>query len=955
MRRDRLALAVGAVAAVYFLTLLTYGINLEDEGLVLHQIARTAAGEIPYVDFHTGYTPGTFWLNAALLRWVADSVLPIRAVLVLVNAAAVALLFALARPLAGTAIAVVAALGWAAFLPCFVGEFASFNVPYPAWYGNTLFLATHWACDRWVRRGDSSWLWLAGLFAGLAFGFKPNTGILAALAVGVAIALLHAGRGDRDRPAALALLAAALVVVLAAFGFRVWMPELWLIAGPMLVLVGVRVFRARGVVVMPEGLWTTVGATAAAGLLVTVPWVGWFVGRLGVGGFVREVLLLGSNADVIYATPYPIPLGFPASWPLVAAVGLLVGGLLGEGVAHGRVARRTALLVVGSGAVAAGGLLALWAQMPEGLTRSITWQVQHVGFYAVPVMLMGVAWRVVGRLRSGGPGLDEGGRALLVATTFGAALFVTLYPRVDTMHLILAMPSALVVAAAVTRRLACTWGPIVGLPPSVVRRGLVAVAAALALVAAVPNWQGLVDGQRDGWVTLRSTRAPIRIEAARATDLLAFDALLDDLRTRRRPGDEIFGFPAMALVPFALGARTPTPHDYFFPGRPDHADEAEIVRMLAAAPPRFVVTLNRRFGFFSEAPAYYFMLREHLRAGYRLAARYGRYDLLVDATEAPAEPRIVEYEPPPMPGDVFDRLADPDREQRRAAILPMLARVEQGARLDDLASTDAERLLVLRNVAEVEDPRGLPLAWDAYGAYGRRVNNEAAGALNFIALRDRNGRWALSRDVAAAAHALPPALPTLDRAKLRYLVLDQDLRLQAGVFAAWALTRLHDAEAAPAFERLVAEEEDRPLFQVLGATGLAELGRPAGACTLVELLGERKHETQNVSPSELIELADTGRVPVAGCVVSGLGDDVALTREVSAWIAGAASLAAAAPALRGALDDPDANVRMAAAWALGRLHDTAAVPALAALREGSDTRLAAFAAEALGRIEGGTT
>src|SRR5205823_5864590 len=86
------------------------------EGLLPVQALRTAHGQMPYVDFHTGYGPLYFWLQAWLLEaggWDA-----IRWALVAVHGAAGALLFVLARRLAGPALAWAAvALEVAFFLP----------------------------------------------------------------------------------------------------------------------------------------------------------------------------------------------------------------------------------------------------------------------------------------------------------------------------------------------------------------------------------------------------------------------------------------------------------------------------------------------------------------------------------------------------------------------------------------------------------------------------------------------------------------------------------------------------------------------------------------------------------------------------------------------------------------------------------------------------------------------
>src|SRR5207237_769005 len=62
-------LAAGLVVAAYTAALRRYGVfDPVDEGLLLVQALRTAHGQVPYVDFHTGYGPLYFRLQAWLLE-----------------------------------------------------------------------------------------------------------------------------------------------------------------------------------------------------------------------------------------------------------------------------------------------------------------------------------------------------------------------------------------------------------------------------------------------------------------------------------------------------------------------------------------------------------------------------------------------------------------------------------------------------------------------------------------------------------------------------------------------------------------------------------------------------------------------------------------------------------------------------------------------------------------------
>ena len=949
--------AVAGLAAAYFASFLTYGVNLEDEGSLLHGIARTLGGELPYVDFHTGYTPGVFYLNAGLLHLFGRSVVPVRAALAVVNAATVGLLFALARPLAGGALAAAAALGYAAFLPFFAGEFASFNIPYPAWYAGAAWLATQAAFDRWVAGARPGALLAAGLGAGVAFAFKPNAGVLAVLACALALGLLAAGDGDPDRRAGRALLvlvALALVVLLArALVALLTLDTDWLafpmIAAAPLALAAGRLLIARARVPHAGRLVPALALVALGAALATLPWLAYLLARLGPVRFASDVLLLGSGAERVYATPYPEPRAFPAGWAPLAAAALVGVAVLGLAAERGRVARGTALATAAAGASALGVLVALVARMPEGLRRSVLWQVEETGFFLVPAL--GLAGVVVALRRLRGH-LGAEGRRWLVGLVFALVMYVQLYPRVDSMHLVLAVPSALVLGAGAAARVARAWERALGVAAGRLTTAVAAAAGALAVAAALPNAAALLGAQ----TVLASAALPVHAETRHAADLRALGALLDYLGPRLAPGAPLFGFPAVALVPFALDRPTPTSHDYFFPGRPDHRAEAEVVRALAAARPRYLVTLNRRLGFFEDAPAYYFILRAFVHEHYALAVRFGRYDVLAwRGAEPPAE---VPAETPPAPSEraaVLAGLAEPDRELRRSAVAAFLAGAKDAAGVGPLALAwapdEASRLLLVRNLGESGDERVLPFLVEVLPSPGRRLRVEAAGALNLLTLRAGAERYLLGGDGSRLAAAVRRMAGELSPGALRGWLADPELRERAGVFVAHALAATGDRAAAPVLEALL-QEERRAYLRVAAAEALIELGHAERLCDLVETLAVPLHEVQDVVPSALLDAARTHPEALAECLGRGLAHPAPLVREASAWIAGAAGAGALAPALRRALDDGSPAVRIAAAWAAGQLRDGAARAALAALAGGPDPELGAFATEAVARIDG---
>ena len=291
----------------------------------------------------------------------------------------------------------------------------------------------------------------------------------------------------------------------------------------------------------------------------------------------------------------------------------------------------------------AGGTAALafvvFARMPEGLALSIIWQLENAAFYLVPLALgAAVGWLVRTR------GAETSATALVIVS--GLAMLEQMNPRPDFMHLVMGVPVGVAAVTFVGARVAADGGR------SAASAGV--AAALLAVPFAVGAFRVVSNLGRPVGMDRVTGAVAFGVEASVGQDLASLARVVEFISARTRPDEPVFGFPAMAAVNFLTGRRNPVRHDYFFPGRPAHAEEARVVAELAAVGPSYVVTLNDRFGFFQEAPTYYFLLRDYLRRAYvRVLSAPAATTCSAAATCPPirgAPPRRPPTPSPPPPG-----------------------------------------------------------------------------------------------------------------------------------------------------------------------------------------------------------------------------------------------------------------------------------------------------------------
>lgn len=185
-----------------------------DASWFLRVACRLAAGEVLYRDVFYGAGPIAPYLASLAARLSGGEMIALRALQLLLFAGITILaLRIMRRAKVDARWQAPAFCGLAAY--AFQPAFSIYNL-----LATVLLLACMGAALEWERCGQSRWLWLAGIFAGLEIGAKQNVAVLAAVALGLP---LLARRAWPE----LARLAGAFTAAAAALAASVWLAGGW--------------------------------------------------------------------------------------------------------------------------------------------------------------------------------------------------------------------------------------------------------------------------------------------------------------------------------------------------------------------------------------------------------------------------------------------------------------------------------------------------------------------------------------------------------------------------------------------------------------------------------------------------------------------------------------------------------------------------------------------------------
>jgi hypothetical protein len=181
--RDRLVPVLLFVVSFTYLAAFRHYSSLEpDEGIALQGAERILRGEVPYRDFFSFYTPGSFYLVAFLFRIFGDSLVVARTSLAAAGAVCAVITYLLTRRVCSRSIAL-----FSASLTTVAGFAYRFLVLHN-WYSTLLACLTVYAAVRLLESQKICWAFATGCFASLTVLFEQSKG--AGLCLGLAMGLV---------------------------------------------------------------------------------------------------------------------------------------------------------------------------------------------------------------------------------------------------------------------------------------------------------------------------------------------------------------------------------------------------------------------------------------------------------------------------------------------------------------------------------------------------------------------------------------------------------------------------------------------------------------------------------------------------------------------------------------------------------------------------------------------
>jgi 4-amino-4-deoxy-L-arabinose transferase-like glycosyltransferase len=185
-----LALLLGAFAVYWVRPLFTYIGLGSDEGIVLQGAVRILRGEVPYRDFFSFYTPGSYYLHALIFRLFGTSVQTARSLLFVYAALFPFLTYMLSRRVNSRRASLVAALLLS--LICLPARFQNLH----NWDSTAAALLAVYCAVWFLQTGKETLAFLTGLFAGSSLMIDQSKG--SGVLLGLVIAMVVLWRSQRE-------------------------------------------------------------------------------------------------------------------------------------------------------------------------------------------------------------------------------------------------------------------------------------------------------------------------------------------------------------------------------------------------------------------------------------------------------------------------------------------------------------------------------------------------------------------------------------------------------------------------------------------------------------------------------------------------------------------------------------------------------------------------------------